>query len=220
MTLDFDVNISSDNVLWRCDLPRSRTPDLKIFMEKHFHKFLIIAEIHDKEGKAVKEHFHLWGESLLNSKKHLTDSFTKSFPELTRKGRGGSHLKSQIKHLSDDYQFYYNFKNYESSIYTCHDSQILTQSLLKSFNEKQKEMKIQKQIKHKFYHYCLESKRNLSKFENIINLYIDFCDINNKEPTTFDCEKKVNFVLMKNSPQQLKKQFIDNYSKKFSQSIL
>lgn len=220
MPIDFTVNISTDNIIWCCHLPRSRTPDLKIFMEKHFKKFLIISEIHDKEGKPVEEHFHLWGESHLNSNKHLTDSFTKSFPELTRKGRGGSHLKSQIKNLSDEYQFYYNFKNYESSIYTCHDSQILTQSILKSFNEKQKELKILKEIKHKFYQYCLESKRNLSKTNNIINLYIDFCDINNKEPTTFDCEKKVNFVLMKNSPQQLKKQFIDNYSRKFSQSIL
>ncbi len=199
-SLDFTAQVGPDNVIWRCNLPRSRSSDLVSFMEKHFKKFLIIAEIHDKEGNPVKEHFHLWGEALSNSKKHLSDSFTKTFPELTRKGRGGSHLKSQIKHLEDEYQFYYNFKNYESSIYYCHKSQILHKTLLKSFNEKQIELKLNKQIKHKFYHYCLESKRNLSKTNNIINLYIDFCDINNKEPTTFDCEKKVNFVLMKNSP--------------------
>lgn len=219
-SLTFSVNINPDNVLWRCDLPRSRYNDLVSFMEIHFKKFLVVAEIHDKEGKSVKEHFHLWGEALRNSKKHLTDSFTKAFPELTRKGRGGSHLKSQIKHLKEEYQFYYNFKNYQSSLYYCHKSQILHQTILKSFYEKHLELLKNKNIKHKFYHFCLKSKRNLKKHSNIINLYIDFCDDNNKEPTFFDCEKKTNFVLMKNNKQQLKLQFKELYEKKFSHTIV
>ncbi len=219
-TLYFSANINPDNVLWRCDLPRSTTPKLIKFMECHFKHYLICAENSDKDGKPVKEHFHLWGESLKNSKKHLTDSFTKAFPELTRKGRGGSHLKSQIKHLKEEYQFYYNFKNYTTSVYHCHKSHILSKTKLKSFYEIEQKIKIQKAVKHKFYHFCLDTKKNLYKYQNIINLYIDFCDDNNREPTVFDCEKKTNFVLMKVNKQQIKQQFIDNYSKRFSSTIV
>ncbi len=219
-TLDFSANINTDNVLWRCDLPRSSTPKLIQFMEVHFKHYLICAENSDKDGKPTKEHFHLWGESLKNTKKHLTDSFTKAFPELTRKGRGGGHLKSQIKYLKEEYQFYYNFKNSTTSIYHTHKSQILSKKILKIFYEKHLKIIEQEKVKHKFYHFCLDSKKNLKKYQNIINLYIDFCDESNREPTVFDCEKKTNFVLMKVNKQQIKQQFIDNYSKRFSSTIV
>lgn len=217
--MDFLIFPTTDSILWTATLPH--TPDsflrLKKFMGDYFKSMLITAEQHDKQGKQVNEHFHLWGVPRKSvTKKHISAMFKNSFPELTRVGTTGANKKSALKYLQDPIQFYYNFKNYLESRYIPTLGKLLSENQKKKYYDIYIELKTQKAIKHKFYTFVCgyHTKPSSVSQSSLIGLYIEFCIATSREPTTYDCEKKVNFCMMMKSPENLKTMFCQYFENK------
>lgn len=218
--------IKTDNILFRFNHKHTVEMDnkLKAFLPLHCTQWLFHKENLDKNHKKVKEHYHVWVESLIKSKrKSFSDAFSKAFPELKRKGRGGAHQKSQIKHLMNPIQFYYNFKNIKYEKLNQIQSSMPIKIELREFylSEYYRLCQLAKSSS-KFYSYYLDhnlafkvyptgEKKYYPELKYFSQIYIDYCieyDVQRIHPN--DQIFKYNYVLSKINKDQLLKLLKNN----------
>lgn len=226
------LDISQKNIVFRVDM--KHTPEniekLKNFLDKNSQCYLLHLEDRNKDHKKVKEHIHIWIEEIFTKRKSFSDSFTKNFPELTRQGKGGYHKKSMIKYLSEDIQFYYNFKNIDHETFNktlfIIDTDIATVTnnvtLKTQFYLKYKELLVEKKRSSKFLRYYLnhqdiksyfmvEQKEGICTPSIFTTIYQQYClDFDAQRPSTQDQRIKYNYVMLRVNRKTAHKQFSNN----------
>lgn len=189
-SIEFRPNLSKSNVYWRMSTAWKDVDKLRKWLDSQKVKYIICQERLDSGGQSVNEHLHIWVEKLSVKKKTFSDAFSKHYPELKRKGKGGSHLKSAIKFQKDDFQFYYLFKNYPDSKYI--SSHILTQTELKTFKENYLKLKAAHQSSTKYYREFVKSQIPITSISRCATFYRKYSVDNNLQRPSGDdfCAKQ------------------------------
>ena len=179
----------------------------KEFIKKKFKEnYCIATETSDKEGSPVKPHFHIWFQDINCQKDTIRTQLIKQFNELKRVGQNGSNKMSSISYLKEDIQFYYLFKNYETSDYDT--NMLLNESLKKKYKDIYLKLLELKNLgdNARFYRYCTQhiSPQKITDIKILITKYIEYSvSTNKKRINYFDCQNNINYVLSRENPETL-----------------
>jgi len=176
------------------------------FIKNHFKgNYIICKETRDKGGNPVKPHFHIWLQDIDCKKDTLRTQMIKEMNELKRVGQNGSNKMSSIQYLKNEIQFYYLFKNYETSEYET--NMLLNETIKKKYKENYLKIKHLDDLgdNAKFYRYCLDNiPMKLKDHKSLITAYIEYSvSINKKRINYFDCQNNVNYIFARESPETL-----------------
>lgn len=168
------------------------------------------------------EHLHFYIEKTdiqLNTiKKKLTnDSY---FKKLKGKSAGGEH-KYNIKTMTEKIQFYYIFKEIPKAI--THEKNTkrlycegvtITPAMVDMYKKQYDECCEHKKLSasNKFFYWVKKKYPNNPNYykdkEKLIDSYLDYSSETNRAVINkFDCEKMINYVILRNDPDQLKEEF-------------
>lgn len=213
-SIEFRPTLSRSNLTWRVSLPWKNVDKLYQYLLKTKTKFIICQERLDSGGRSVSEHFHIWVEQIKTTKKTFSDAFSKAFPELKRKGKGGSHLKSAIKYQKDDFQFYYLFKNFPDSQYK--SSHILTKTELQTFKDNYIKLKAAHQNSTKYYREFVKSQIPVTSINKCAQFYRSYCVDNNvQRPSGDDFCAKQMYCKARLDPNDFEKTIIMYYERRY-----
>lgn len=214
-SIEFRPSLSKSNVYWRMSSAWKEVDKLQKWLESQNVKYIICQERLDSGGKSVKEHFHVWVEKLNVKKKTFSDAFAKHYPELKRKGKGGSHLKSAIKFQKDDFQFYYLFKNHPDSQYK--SSHILSQSELNTFHENYIKLKQAHQSSTKYYRQFVKSQIPINSIHRCATFYRKYAVENNlQRPSGDDFCAKQSYCECRLCPEDFDKTLELYYNRRYN----
>ena len=185
---------------------KNHLEEFKEYVKNHFKgNYVICKETMDKGGTPVKPHFHIWLQDIDCKKDSFRTQLIKQFNELKRVGQNGSNKMSSISYLKEEIQFYYLFKNFETSEYTTNI--ILSDSLKKKYKENYLKIKQLEDLGEnaKFYRYCIENlPQKLTNIKSLITAYLEYSvSINKKRINFFDCQTNINYILSRENPQSL-----------------
>lgn len=179
--------------------------------------YVIVEEIQDVDGNPTEPHYHVWIEHLKVKVPTFSDAIKKQWDNLLkRKGGGGdNNFPAGIRFLNDKCQFYYLFKNYETSLFT--SNMLLNNKIKKTYKDIYLKICETKKLgaSGEFYAYVCSEKPHLIKkislIENssgdpsaLISVYIDWCTEKDKKRINFnDCQNHINYILARENPHYL-----------------
>lgn len=168
------------------------------------------------------EHLHFYIEKTdiqLNTiKKKLTnDSY---FKKLKGKSAGGDH-KYNIKTMTEKIQFYYIFKEIpKGNTHTKNPKRLyfnevtITPLMVEMYKKQYDELCEHKKLSasNKFFFWVKKRHPNNPSYytdkEKLIDSYLDYSfETNRAVINKFDCEKMINYVILRTDPNQLKDEF-------------
>jgi len=174
-------------------------------------------------GKSKEnEHLHFYVEKTENQvetiKKNLrNDSY---FKKLKGKSAGGDH-KYNIKYLDEKIQYYYIFKeipkgvtleNIQKCLYF--EGTTITPEMVQKYQTLYEEACTHKKLSasNKFFYWVKnrypDKPKEYTQKERLIDSYLTYSQETNRAVINkFDCEKMINYVILRTDPDQLRHEF-------------
>lgn len=213
VNIRFDVTAAGYALL----IKNNQLNNFNNYLKTHFKGgYLICVETQDKKQKTVKPHLHCWISDLNIKKNSFRDNLVKKIPCLKRDGNTGANTMSRFTIMNEAKQFYYLFKNYETSKY--YTNFMLNKTIKNNLKEKYLKLSYLDSLGEsgRFYRYCHHHLHN-SHHNNpskLISAYLDYCVTNNKKRINyFDCTNNINYILARTSPDTLITSWVTRYNK-------